>query len=76
MPNWVMEGWRKIWAYLYFLSYHSVKDVVGYDPEVILAANVDVGDFLHPSDQDVILSMRKFCKWGLCLIEGFCDILP
>ena len=52
-----------------FFPYHSVKDVVGYDPEVILAANVDVGDFLHPSDQDVILSMRKFCKWGLCLIR-------
>ena len=61
-----LKGWRKVWAYLCVFSYCSIKDVVGYDPEVMLAADVNVGDFLHPSDQGVILPMRNFCKWGLC----------
>ena len=63
---------------LCFFSYHSVKDIVGYDPEVILATDANVDDFLHPSDYDIMLPMRKFCKWGTCFLlsRRLCDILP
>ena len=64
----MIEGWRKVWTYLCFFSYYSIKDVVGYDPEVVFATNANVDDFLHPSDHDVLLPMREFCKRGLCFI--------
>ena len=44
------------------LSHYRVRDVIGYDPEILLDDRIDIMDFLHPSDQSILMKTRGQCK--------------
>ena len=44
------------------LSCYRVKEVIGYDPEIFLDEQINVTDFLHPADQEMMEPMRSGSK--------------
>lgn len=44
------------------LSCCRVKEVIGYDPEILLDEQINVIDFLHPADQVMMEPMRTSSK--------------
>ena len=53
-----------IFNYSYcFLFFSRVKDVTGYDPEMMLDASINIDDFFHPADVNVMLSLKNNGKY-------------
>ena len=50
---------------------NRVKEVIGYDPELLLSKSVRMIDFLHPADLIKIFSVHDRCKCIKC--GGVCS---
>ena len=46
----------------FFPFFHSVKDIVGYEPEDLLGDSVNMVDFFHPADYKRMVPCEKFRK--------------
>ena len=41
-----------------------MKDVLGYDPEILFKEGVKICDFIHPDDQPFHKSIKDQCKYA------------
>ena len=49
---------------------HSVKDIIGYDVDVVLAHGGELGrDLIHPADSKIIPPMKNYCECIITLVS-------
>ena len=58
------------------LSYLRVKEVIGYDPEILLDEQINVTDFFHPADQPMMQTMRSCSKRLLSVCSVLYYVIP
>ena len=46
-----------------FICVCSIKDIIGYDCDDVLANNDIIGpDIIHPADSNILLPMKNYCE--------------